>query len=57
MRGGEIIGAFGEADAARLTGLTIGQLRAWDRSAACCDQVLLQKTACCVTVGLIHSET
>jgi len=25
---GEIIGAFGENDAARLTGLTVGQLRA-----------------------------
>jgi DNA-binding transcriptional MerR regulator len=32
MSGGEIIGAFGEGDAARLTGLSIGQLRAWDRS-------------------------
>lgn len=32
MGGGEIIGAFGEDDAARLTGLTTGQLRAWDRT-------------------------
>ncbi|WP_209425305.1 DUF433 domain-containing protein [Pararhodobacter sp. SW119] len=32
MSGDEIIGAFGEADAARLTGLTMGQLRAWHRS-------------------------
>jgi DNA-binding transcriptional MerR regulator len=32
MSRGEIIGAFGESDAARLTGLTVGQLRAWDRS-------------------------
>ena len=32
MSGSEIIGAFGVNDAARLTGLTVGQLRAWDRS-------------------------
>lgn len=27
-----VIGAFGEEDAARLTGLSVGQLRRWDRS-------------------------
>lgn len=27
-----VIGAFGEEDAARLTGLSVGQLRLWDRS-------------------------
>ncbi|WP_165455823.1 DUF433 domain-containing protein [Paracoccus subflavus] len=27
-----VIGAFGEEDAARLTGLSVGQLRSWDRS-------------------------
>lgn len=32
MSSGETIGAFGEDDAAQLTGLSIGQLRAWDRS-------------------------
>ena len=32
MSRGEIIGAFGEYDAARLTGLSVGQLKAWDRS-------------------------
>lgn len=32
MSGGEIIGAFGVEDASRLTGLTVGQLGAWDRS-------------------------
>lgn len=32
MSGDEIIGAFGETEAVRLTGLTVGQLRAWDRS-------------------------
>jgi uncharacterized protein (DUF433 family) len=27
-----IVGAFGEEDAARLTGLTVGQLRSWERN-------------------------
>lgn len=32
MSDAEIIGAFGEEDAARLTGLSLAQLRSWDRS-------------------------
>jgi DNA-binding transcriptional MerR regulator len=28
----QVIGAFSEADAARLSGLTVGQLRSWDRN-------------------------
>lgn len=31
MNQGSVIGAFSEADAARLSGLTVGQLRSWDR--------------------------
>ena len=31
MSEGNVIGAFGERDAARLSGLTVGQLRLWDR--------------------------
>lgn len=32
MREGEVIGAFGEEAAARLSGLSVGQLRLWDRT-------------------------
>lgn len=32
MADSTVIGAFGEEDAARLTGLSVGQLRLWDRS-------------------------
>jgi len=32
MDEGNVIGAFSEEDAARLTGLSVGQLRLWDRS-------------------------
>lgn len=32
MQDAEIIGAFGEEDAARLTGVSVGQLRTWDRT-------------------------
>ena len=31
MHDDEVIGAFGEEDAARLTGVSVGQLRSWDR--------------------------
>lgn len=31
MHDGEVIGAFGEEDAARLSGVSVGQLRSWDR--------------------------
>lgn len=31
MHQGNVIGAFSEVDASRLSGVTIGQLRDWDR--------------------------
>lgn len=32
MKNGEVVGAFGEEAAARLTGLSLGQLRMWDKT-------------------------
>src|SRR4051794_25525186 len=32
MRGSEVVGAFGEDAAARLSGLSVNQLRTWDRT-------------------------